>query len=214
MKTVTVYKRDGSEAGTIDLPDDIFGIEPSMIAIHQTVKAHLANRRQGNASAKSRSEVNMVKSKPYRQKGTGRARAGSANSPIWVGGGVAFGPKPRSYRQRTNRKVRRLALKSAYSIKASEDRIKVVEDFTLDEPKTREFAGMLDALGLAREKTMLLLAQKDDVLYKSSRNIQKTSVAMAGEVHTYEVMNSDVLLFMKSAIDKVREVFKEGAASS
>ena len=185
-----------------------------MIAIHQTIKTHLANKRQGNASAKSRGEVRMVKAKPYRQKGTGRARAGSANSPVWVGGGVAFGPKPHAYKQHVNRKVRRLALKSAYSIKASEDRIRVVEDFTLDEPKTREFAGMLSALGLEREKTVVFLAQKDDVLYKSSRNIKKTSVTMAEEAHTYEVMNSDVLLFMKSAIDKVRQVFGEGAASS
>ncbi len=214
MKTVTVYKRDGSEAGSIDLPDEIFGIEPSMVAIHQAINAHLVNKRQGNACAKTRSEVDVSKQKPFRQKGTGRARSGSANSPVWVGGGVTFGPRPHDYKQRINRKVRRLALKSAYSLKASEDRIKVVEDFDLDEPKTREIAGMLKALGLGGEKTIMLLGGKSDVIVKSSRNIPKTSVALAREAHAYQIMNSDVVLFTKSAVDRVCEVFQEGAATS
>jgi len=213
MKTVTVYRRDGSETGTVDLPDDIFGIEPSMVALHQVIKAHLANRRQGNASTKSRSELGYTKSKPFRQKGTGRARAGSASSPLWVGGGVAFGPKPRSYRQKVNQKLRRLALKSAYSIKAAEDRIKVVEDFTLDEPKTREFMNILGALGIGKEKIIFLFGNKDEMLYKSSRNIPNVQVKMAENAHTYEVMNSDVLLFMKSGIDRVKDVFQGGTAS-
>ena len=213
MKTVTVYRRDGSEAGTIDLPEEIFGVEPSITVLHQTIKAHLANKRQGNASTKSRSEVNVTKSKPYRQKGTGRARAGSANSPVWVGGGVAFGPKPRSYRQNTNRKIRRIALKSAYSIKAAEDRIKVVEDFSLEEPKTREVYAMLKALGLDNEKTLFLYGTKDDTLYKSSRNIPKLNVRSADNTHAYEVMNSDNLLFMKSAVERVTEMFRGGDSS-
>ncbi len=213
MKTVTVYKRDGSEAGTIDLPDDVFGIEPSVVAIHQTIKAHLANKRQGNASTKTRGEVNLTKSKPYRQKGTGRARAGSANSPVWVGGGTAFGPLPRTYTQRTNQKVRRLALKSAYSIKATEDKIKVVEDFTLESPKTKDIADMLKALGINGEKTVFLFGAKDEMIYKSSRNIPKLNVNMAENTHAYEVMNSDVLVMMKSAVDRVKDIFQGGAAS-
>jgi len=213
MKTVTVYRRDGSEAGTIELPDDIFGIEPSIDAIHQTVKAHLANRRQGNASTKSRSEVVTSKSKPYRQKGTGRARSGSANSPLWVGGGVAFGPKPHSYRQKMNQKTRRLALKSAYSIKAADDKIKVIEDFTFEEPKTKELAGILSALGIDKEKIVFLFGTRDDMMYKSSRNIPKLNVREAENTHTYEVMNSDVLLFMKSAVDKVTDMFRGGESS-
>jgi len=207
MKTVTVYKQDGSEAGKLDLPESIFGIEPSMTALHQVVKAHLANRRQGTASTKSRSEINVTKSKPFRQKGTGRARAGSANSPVWVGGSVAFGPKPRDYRQKLNKKLRHLALKSAYSIKASEDKIKVVEDFSLEAPKTREIVGMLKALGV-EGKTMLLFGAKDEILNKSSRNIPKLNAVMAENVHTYDVMNSDVLVFMKSAVGKVKEVLE------
>jgi len=213
MKTVTVYRRDGSEAGTIDLPGEIFEIEPSMAALHQVIKAHLANRRQGNASTKSRGEVKLSKSKMYRQKGTGRARVGSANSPIRVGGGVAFGPTPRSYRQKVNQKVRRLALKSAYSIKASEDRIKVVEDFTLEEPKTREIAEMLGALGIGKEKTIFLSGARDENLYKSSRNIPTLKMLTAENAHAYEVMNSDVVLFTKSAVEKVKEMFQRGDAS-
>ena len=205
MKTVTVYNRDGSETGTIDLPDDIFGIKPSISAIHQVIKSHLANKRQGNAFTKTRGEVNASKAKLYRQKGTGRARAGSARSPIRIGGGVTFGPKPRSYRQKVNQKVRRLALKSAYSIKASEDSIKVVEDFTLTEPKTREIVSMLNALGIEKRRTLFLFGNKDDILYKSSRNIPRLCVESIENVHTYKLMNSDFVLFMKSAIEKIKK---------
>jgi len=213
MKTVTVYKRDGSEAGTVELPDEIFSIEPSIPALHQTVKAHLANKRQGNSKAKTRSEVNVTKSKPYRQKGTGRARAGSANSPVWVGGGKAFGPRPRTYTQRTNKNIRRLALKSAYSIKAADDNIKVVEDFTLDTPKTKDITSMLKALGIGSAKTVFLFGTKDDILLKSSRNVPKLNVLLAADAHAYEVMNSDVILFMKSAVDRVKEVLDGGTTS-
>jgi large subunit ribosomal protein L4 len=206
MKTVTVYKQDGSESGTIDLPDEIFGIEPSMTVIHQVVKAYLANQRQGNASTKTRSEVAVTKAKPFRQKGTGRARAGSANSPLWVGGGIAFGPKPRCYDQKLTRKMRRLGLKSAYSIKASEDKIKVIEDFTLDTPQTKTVAGMLRALGLAGTKTVFLVGGTDRNLYLSSRNIPTITVESAENANTYSVINSDVVLFTRTAVDKVKEV--------
>lgn len=207
MKTVTVYKHDGSEAGTVDLPDEIFGIEPSMIAIYQATKAHLANRRGGNASTKTRSEVNVTKSKPWKQKGTGRARAGSANSPLWVGGGIAFGPKPRLYTEKVNRKVRHLGLRSAYSIKASENQIKVVEDFSQSAPKTKEIAGMLRALGINGIKTALLTGGHDRNLYLSSRNIPSVAIETTETANTYLIMNSDVVLFTRSAIDRVKEVF-------
>ena len=207
MKTVTVYSRDGNETGKIDLPDDIFGIQPSMTVIYHVMKAHLANRRQGNASTKTRSEVTVVKSKPFRQKGTGRARAGSANSPLWVGGGVTFGPKPRDYSQKVNKKVRRLGLKSAFSIKAAEDKIKVVEDFTLNEPKTKEVAGILNSLGIDKRKTFFLVKDRDDILCKSSMNIPGFHVEMAENANTYNVMNSEILLFTRSAVERVKEVF-------
>ena len=203
MKTVTVYKTDGSEAGTVELPDEIFGIEPNVTAIYHVTKAHLANKRQGNASTKLRGEVNLSKQKLYRQKGTGRARAGSANSPLWVGGGIAFGPKPRSYSQKNNRKLRKIALMSAYSIKAREDKIKVVEEFSMEKPRTKEVAGILKALGLDGEKTTFLIGAKDDVLNKSTKNIPKLNLEMAENANTYDVMNSDVLLLTKSAVDKM-----------
>ena len=208
MKTVTVYKRDGSEAGSVDLPDEIFGIEPSMPAIHLATKAYLTNQRQGNASTKTRSEIDVSKSKLYRQKGTGRARVGSANSPTRVGGGVAFGPKPRNMHERVNVKTRRLGLKSAYSIKAVEDRIKVVEDFTLDQPKTREIAGMLKALGLSETRTVFLMNGKDDIILRSSRNIPALSVEIAENASTYDIMTSDTVLFTRSAVDRVKEVLQ------
>lgn len=206
MKTVTVYNKDGSEAGTFELPEEIFGIEPSATAIYQVTKAHLANRRHGNASTKLRGEVKLSKQKLYRQKGTGRARVGSANNPNWIGGGVTFGPKPRSYTQKINRKLRKLALKSAYSIKAREDRIRIVEDFSLDRPKTREVVDMLKALGLSGEKIVFLLGGKDDNLRKSSRNIPGLNLETAEIVNTYDLMNSDILLFTKSAVEKVKEI--------
>jgi len=208
MKTVKVYRRDGSEAGSVELPDEIFGIEPSMTALHQVIKAYLANQRQGNSSTLTRSEVDVSKSKPFRQKGTGRARAGSANSPVWVGGGVTFGPKPRSYRQKINQKVKRLSLKSAYSIKAAGDKIKVVEDFTLEQPKTKEVFSMLKALGIAQEKIMFLVKDNDKIVYKSSRNIPKLSIENVTNANTYEIMNSGVVLFTKSAVEKITEVLK------
>ena len=208
MKTVTVYDKNGSETGTIDLPDEIFGVEPSMVAIYQVTKAHLANRRQGTASTKSRGEVKLSKSKLFRQKGTGRARAGSANSPHWVGGGVAFGPKPRSYNQKVSKKLKRLAMKSAYSLKAQEDHIRIVEDFTLEEPKTREIASMLKALGVDNGKTIFLVSAHDDMMNKSSRNIAGLNLQEARNASTYDLMNSDVVLFSRSAVEKVKELFQ------
>ena len=203
MKTVPIYKHDGSEAGTIELPDAIFGITPSMTVLYQVMKAHLANKRQGNASSKTRSEVNVTKAKPFRQKGTGRARAGSANSPLWPGGGVIFGPRPHSYQARVNKKLRHLGLKSAYSIKATEDKIKVIEDLTISKPKTKEMAIILKALNIDGAKTLFLIENKDDNLTLSSRNIPKVNLTVVENANTYDVMNSDVILFTKSAVDKV-----------
>ena len=209
MKAVSVHKHDGSEAGTVELPKEIFGIEPSMPVLYQVIKAHLANKRQGNAFTKSRSEVNVSKSKPYRQKGTGRARAGSANSPLWIGGGVTFGPKPHSFKQKVNRKLRSKGLKSAYSIKASEESIFIVEDFALSEPKTSNVASILKALGINGKKIMFIFPIKDEILFKSIRNIPNINIEMAENANTYDVMNSDVLLLTRSSVDRVKEFFQK-----
>ena len=207
MKAVKVYKHDGSEAGTIELPDDIFGIEPSTTALYQVIKTYLANNRQGNASSKTRSEVDVTKSKPFRQKGTGKARAGSANSPIWKGGGVAFGPKPREYNHKVNRKVKSLGMKSAYSIKANEDNIYILEDFELQGPKTKTVTGVLKNLGLNGKKIMMLVHGKDEVLVKSVRNIPYFNLQMAENANAYELMNSDVLIFTRASVERVKEFF-------
>lgn len=209
MKAVTLYKHDGSEAGTVELPDDIFGIEPSKTVLYQAIKAYLANNRQGNASAKSRSEITASKAKPYRQKGTGRARAGKASSPLWVGGGVTFGPKPRSYHQKLNKKMRHIGLKSAYSMKAAQDAIYVVEDFELSEPKTKNVAHVLKALGIAGKKIIFLIPGKDENLVKSSKNIPNLIVDMAPRATTYHVANSDVLLMTRASIDQVVDFFNK-----
>ncbi len=207
MKSVKVYKHDGSESGTVELPKEIFGIEPSMTTLYQVIKAHLANKRQGNANTKTRSEVDVSKSKPYRQKGTGRARAGSANSPLWVGGGVTFGPKPHSFDQKVNRKLHLKGIQSAYSIKASEDSIFVVEDFALSEPKTNKVASVLKALGINGKKILFIIPGKDEILFKSTRNIQNINIQMTENVNVYDVMNSDVLLFTSTSVDRVKEFF-------
>ena len=208
MKSISVYKHDGSEAETLTLPKDIFGIEPSPVALYQVIKAYLANKRQGNAFTKVRCEVKASKSKLYRQKGTGRSRAGSANSPIRVGGAVAFGPRPRSYRQKVNQKVRLLGLKSAYSIKASENNIFVVEDFALTEPKTNNVANVLKILGISGKKIMFIIPGKDEILFKSVRNIPNFNIEMAENASVYDVTNSDILLFTRTSVDRVKDFFK------
>ncbi|MFC1650360.1 50S ribosomal protein L4 [Candidatus Latescibacterota bacterium] len=208
MKSVNVYKHDGSENGVVELPENIFGIEPSPVALYQVIKANLANKRQGNAFTKVRGEVKVTKSKPYRQKGTGRARAGSANSPLWVGGSVTFGPRPRTFNEKVNKKVRVLGLKSAYSIKASEDNIFIVDDFALTEPKTKTVADVFKALGIEGKKIMFIVSGKDDVLMKSVRNIPKVKLEMAENANVYNLTNSDVLLFTKTSVDRVKDLLK------
>ena len=158
MASVDVHNLDGEVVGSVELPEEIFGIEPSQGALYYTIKAHLANQRQGNASTKTRSEVDLTKRKMYRQKGTGRARMGKASSPVRIGGGVAHGPKPRTFRERVPKKVKRLAIKSALSLKAGEDALKVVEDVTLEVPKTKRMADMVRAVQANGQKGLLLTA--------------------------------------------------------
>jgi large subunit ribosomal protein L4 len=209
MKAVSVYKHDGSEAGTVDLPDDIFGIEPSMPALYLVIKAYLAAQRQGNACTKTRSEVDVTKAKPFKQKGTGKARAGSANSPVWVGGGVVFGPKPRSYDQKVNKKVRRLGLKSAYSIKAQEDRILVVEDFQIEAPKTKIVESVFKALKIGKgQKVLFIVPDNGDALLKSGRNLPNCALEIATYASAYDIANADVLLMTRASIDRVKESLK------
>lgn len=203
-----VYKIDGNQAGdSIELSEEVFGIEPNDHVIYLAVKAYLANRRQGTHKTKERNEVRGGGRKPWKQKGRGTARAGTIRSPIWIGGGTIFGPKPRNYRQKLNKKVKKLARKSALSHKAKANQIIVVEDFNLDLPKTKDFENILDALKLKGKKTLILTHDHQENLYKSGRNINKVSVLEAQKASTYDLLNNQVLLLQKSAVDKLVSMF-------
>jgi len=203
-----VYKIDGTQEGSsVELSEDVFGIEPNDHVIYLAVKAHLANRRQGTHKTKERNEVRGGGRKPWKQKGRGTARAGTIRSPIWIGGGTIFGPKPRNYRQKLNKKVNRLARKSALSHKANSNQIMIVEDFNFENPTTKDFTKMLSALKIAGKRTLLITAEHQENVYKSGRNINKVDVIEAQNASTYDLLNNQVLLFQKSAVDKLISVF-------
>jgi large subunit ribosomal protein L4 len=203
---VDIYKKDGTKTGeSIDLSEQIFGIEPNDHVIYLAVKAHLANRRQGTHKTKERSEVRGGGKKPWRQKGRGGARAGTSRSPLWVGGGTIFGPKPHSYRQKLNKKVKQLAVKSAFSHKAKAEQIKVIEDFDFETPKTKDFADILRALKIYGKKTLLLTNGTLETVYKSGRNIEKVKVLEANKANAYDVLNNQVLLVQKSAVELIEK---------
>lgn len=201
-----VYKIDGTKSEEIELNQETFEIEPNDHVIYLSVKAYLANQRQGTHKAKERAEVRGGGKKPWRQKGRGTARAGTSRSPLWVGGGTIFGPRPRNYRQKLNKKVTILARKSALSYKAKSDQIVVVEDFNFDQPKTKDFANMLEALKISGKKTLLLTSDTNTNVYKSGRNIAKVNVLEASKASTYDLLNNQVLLLQKGAVEKLQTI--------
>ena len=199
-----VYKIDGSKSGeTITLDENIFGTEPNNHVLYLTIKAHLANKRQGTHKAKERNEVRGGGRKPWKQKGRGTARAGTTRSPLWVGGGTIFGPKPRDYSQSINKKVKKLARKSALSSKAKAEQIVVVEDFNFESPKTKEFASVIKSLNLEGKKILLLTSDNLENVYKSGRNISKVNILEASNASTYDLVNNQVLVLQKGALDKI-----------
>jgi large subunit ribosomal protein L4 len=196
----------GAETGeVVTLNDEIFAVEVSEHAMYLDVKAILANRRQGTHKAKTRAEVRGGGRKPFRQKGTGNARQGSTRSGTMVGGGTIFGPVPRSYEQKVNRKVKQLARRSALSAKAAAGQIVVVEDFSFEAIKTRPVADMLKSLGLVEKKTLLMMPFYDNVVSTSGRNIEKLNVMIADQASTYDILNSQAVLFQKAALQKIEE---------
>jgi large subunit ribosomal protein L4 len=206
--TLDVLKIDGSKSGDkIDLSDSIFAIEPNDHAIYLSVKAFLANQRQGTSKSKERAEVRGGGKKPWKQKGRGGARAGTSRSPLWVGGGTIFGPRPRDYRQDLPKKVRRLARKSAFSYKAKDAQLLVVEDFNLDQPKTKDFSKILSALKVSGKKILLLTEANNPNVYKSGRNIPKVKVLEASKASTYDLLNNQVLILQKSAVKEIEKTF-------
>jgi len=199
MAQVTIKQRAGGDAGSMELDDAIFGIEPNVPVMHQVVTAQLAARRSGTQSTKTRAEVRGGGAKPWKQKGTGRARQGSIRSPQWVGGGVALGPKPRSYAQRTPKKMVRLALRSALSDRASEGKVIVVDDWAFDAPRTKDAIAALAAIG-ATGKILLVLDAGDTTSWKSFRNLTDVHILEAGQLNAYDVLVSDVVVFTRSTL--------------
>jgi large subunit ribosomal protein L4 len=203
-----ILKIDGSKSGEqIELAEDIFGVEPNDHAIYLAVKSYNANQRQGTSKAKERGEVRGGGKKPWRQKGRGGARAGTTRSPLWVGGGTIFGPKPRVYREDLPKKLKRLARKSALSYKVRDNQLVIVEDFNIEQPKTKEFKQILNSLEISGKKVLLLTGSHQEVVYKSGRNIPKVNIMEAAKASTYSILNNQVLVLQKSAVDAIVNSF-------
>ena len=204
-----VFKKDGTKSGDkVKLSAEIFGIIPNEHAIYRAVRVYLDNQRQGTAKVKTRAEVRGGGKKPFKQKHTGQARQGSSRSPVNIGGGAIFGPKPHTFKSALPGSLKTLARKSALSHKAKEGQIKIVEDFTLDAPKTKEMVSVLKALDLAAAKTLLLVPKSDAALVKSGRNLPKFDVMEADKAATYDFVNNQVLLILKSAVEVLQNTFK------
>ena len=206
MPNVSVFDVNGKKVSDLALADSVFGIEPNTSAMHIAVVNYLANQRQGTQSTLTRSEVSGGGKKPWRQKGTGRARQGSTRSPQWYHGGIAHGPKPRSYRFTINKKVRRLAMKSALSAKVAAEEMIVLDSLKLEAIKTKEVVKVLFALETGK-KTLIVLPEKDDVIYRSARNIAGVKVSLVNTLNVYDILNCNSIVVLKDAVTKIEEVY-------
>lgn len=206
MATVAVYSQKGRKTSDLEIADSIFAIEPNANAMHLAVVSYLANQRQGTQSTLTRSEVSGGGAKPWRQKGTGRARQGSIRSPQWTHGGIALGPKPRTYKVNLNKKVKRLAMKSALSSKVAADEMKVVNKIELEAIKTKEVVEMLAKLKTGK-KTLIVTADVDEKVYKSARNIEGVKVVTVNTLCVYDILNCNTFLVTKDAVQKIEEVY-------
>ena len=205
---VIVYNSKGEDTGNkVTLSEDIFGIQPNQHAIYLDVKQYLANQRQGTHKAKERAENAHSTRKLKKQKGTGGARAGSAKSPVFVGGGRIFGPRPRDYSFKLNKKVKSLARKSAFAVKAQAEKISVIDSITLDAPRTKDYIQFLSDMQMTGRKTLLILPDVNTNVILSSRNLKKTKVTTASQVNTYDLMNADQLLISQEALSTIQTIF-------
>ena len=204
--TTNVYDMTGKQVGEVELSEGIFGIEPNVSVMHDVVKNHLANCRQGTQSALTRAEVSGGGIKPWRQKGTGRARQGSTRAPQWTHGGIVFAPKPRDYGYTLNKKQRRLALKSALSAKAQAGEIVVIDEIKMDEIKTKTFKNFLNAVKVEK-KALVVTAEVNELVVKSARNIEGVQTTFANLINVYDILNANQLVLDKAALAKIEEVF-------
>jgi len=204
MASVDVRTRTGESSGQITLDDGLFGVTPNMAVMHQVVVAQLAAARSGTQSTKTRAEVSGGGRKPHRQKGTGRARQGSTRAPHWVGGGVALGPKPRSYRQKTPKKMVQLAVRSALSDRAAEGRVAVIESWDLEAPRTRDAVAILKALGIDGS-VLVILSDEDEVAYKSMRNLPGIQLLLGSQLNAYDILCNDWILFTRATLPGAAE---------
>ncbi|MBF8983485.1 50S ribosomal protein L4 [Lutibacter sp. B2] len=206
MPKVDLYNVSGQAAGEMELNDSIFGVEINVSVLHEAVKNYLANQRQGTQSAKTRAEVRGGGKKPWRQKGTGRARQGTTRAPQWVGGGVVFAPKPRSYRYELPKKVKRIAMKSALSSKVQDSEIIVLDELKMDSYKTKDMVNILGNLN-AEKKTLIVLAEKDEFIIRSASNIAGVKTTLVNTLNVYDILNCDKFIVSKEAVHKIEEVY-------
>ena len=200
-----VYNKEGKVVGSVDASDEIFAIEPNEAAVHQTVVAYLANQRQGTQSAKTRAEVSGGGKKPWRQKGTGRARVGSSRNPVWYHGGVAFAPKPRDYTQSVNKKMRRLAMKSVFSAKAADKELFVLDELSFETPKTKDMIAVLNNLNV--NKALVVIDSVDTNIVKSISNIPNADCTVVGALNVYDMLKYDNMILTKASLEKIQEVY-------
>ena len=205
MSTIKVVSMTGAEVGSVELNDAIFGIEPNMSVVHEVVKNHLANCRQGTQSALTRAEVSGGGRKPWRQKGTGRARQGSTRSPQWTHGGTVFAPKPRDYRVSVNKKVKRVAMKSALSSKVNDNAIVVFDALDIAVPKTKEMVKVL--ANIKADNALVVLPEKDEIVERATSNIPNVKTTLVGTLNVYEILKYKTLILTKDAVAKIEEVY-------
>lgn len=209
MLKLDILNVSGQSVGSVELSEKLFGIEPNIPVMHSVVKNILANRRQGTQSAKTRAEVRGGGRKPFRQKGTGRARQGSLSSPNHVGGGVVFAPKPRSYRYSLPKKVRRLGMISAFSAKVKDNEMMVIDEISLDTPKTSDMVKILNNINIADKKVLIVTDVVNQKLIKASNNLPGIKTTFVGEINVYDILNHDIFLATKQAVDKIEEVYNK-----
>lgn len=209
MPQVSKFDMSGKEIGDYELNDKIFAEDINEHVVHQVITAQLAAKRRGTASTKTRSEVRGGGRKPWRQKGTGRARHGTIRSPLWVGGGITFGPKPRSYKKKVNKKMKKLALRSILTDKVNNDQLKIVDELNYDEPKTKQVINLIEDFDLEDKKVLIVLPEKNDNVYLSARNLPNVETMVLDAMNAYQLLNNEYILVPEAAAQKIEEVLAE-----